>query len=232
MGGFNVIAIVPAREGSKGLPGKNIKLLAGKPMIAYTIEAALQSKNINRVIISTDSEEIADIAIKHGAEVPFLRPVELATDTAHAIDAYLYTIEQLEKEEKVNIEHIVVLLPTSPLRTSEDIDSAITMFYNKNADSVISYTQEKHPVHWHKYIREDGKFDNIFEQTLQNRQDYRPTYYPNGSIYIFNVSILKQRTYYTSNSFGYIMPNIRSIDIDTELDFIIAETMINRKTSK
>ena len=142
----NMIAIIPARGGSKGLPGKNIRPLNGKPLIAYAIEAALKAKNIDRVIISTDDEEIAKIAVEYGAELPFMRPEFLASDTAQAVDNYIYTIGRLEEESGEKIDAFVVLQPTSPLRIAEDVDGAVDLFLQKDADSVISYTPEAHPV--------------------------------------------------------------------------------------
>lgn len=179
-----MIAIVPARGGSKGLPGKNIKDLCGKPMIAYTIEEALKSKYITEVIISTDCKEIEEIAIKYGAKSPFLRPSFLASDTALAIDNYIYTIDRLNKDFNYNIKDFVVLQPTSPLRKKEDIDGAIELFKNKKTHSVISYTEEHHPLQWHKYINEDGTFENIFKDTIQNRQEIKKSYYPNGAVFV------------------------------------------------
>lgn len=225
-----MIAIIPARGGSKGLPGKNIKPLNGKPLIAYTIECALKSKRISHVVVSTDSNEIAEIALKYGAEVPFLRPDYLATDEAKAIDNYIYTIHRLSETYNEDIDSIIVLQPTSPLRLTEDIDRAIMMFQEKQADSVISYTQEAHPIFWHKYIDEEGRLINIFDDdTLANRQALHKTYYPNGAIYVFKKSIIERGVYYTENTFAYIMPRNRSIDIDYIEDFQYAEFLLSQK---
>lgn len=223
-----MIAIIPARGGSKGLPGKNIKLLNGKPLIAYTIEAAKQSKSITRIIVSTDDQNIADVALEYGAEIPFLRPIHLATDDALAIDVLKYTIERLDEEQNA-IEEFIVLQPTSPLRTALNIDDAIGMFKEKKADSVISYCKEHHPIRWHKYITEEGKFENIFEETLQNRQLEKPTYFPNGAIYIYKTKIINAGKYYTENSFAYIMERENSIDIDDIQDFEYAEFLLKKK---
>ncbi len=224
-----MIAIIPARGGSKGLPGKNIRLLAGKPLIAYTIEAAIKSKNISRVIVSTDCPEIAEIAVQYGAENPFLRPSYLATDNSLAVDTYLYTIQELEKKEGIGINEIAILLPTAPLRNSDDIDSAIKLFYEKNADSVISYCQEFHPISWHKHVNDEGKLISIFDGNLKNRQEEKTTYFPNGSIYIFKKSTLQNKVYYTDNSYAYIMDRKSSVDIDNLDDFEYAEFLINNK---
>lgn len=186
-----MIAIIPARCGSKGLPGKNIKKLLGKPMIAYTVEEALKSKYITDVIISTDCKEIEEIAINYGAKSYFLRPEFLASDSANAIDNYIYTVDRLNNEFNYNIKDFIVLQPTSPLRIVDDIDGAIKLFQNKNADSVISYTEEHHPIEWHKYISDEGRFENIFEEKLLNRQDMRPSYFPNGAVFIFDYELIK-----------------------------------------
>ena len=221
-----MIAIVPARGGSKGLPGKNIKDLLGKPMIAYTIEEALKSKYITEVIISTDCKEIEEVAIKHGAKSPFLRPEYLASDSAKAIDNYTYTIDRLNKEFDYEIKDFVVLQPTSPLRTVEDIDGAIELFKEKNADSVVSYTEEHHPIEWHKYITKDGRFENIFEEKLLNRQEIKKSYFPNGAVFVFDYELIKQGKYYSDNSYAYIMPRFRSVDVDTIEDFKYIEFLM------
>jgi len=224
-----MIAIIPARGGSKGLPGKNIKNLLGKPLIAYTIEAALKSKYITDVIISTDDKEIRDIAVSLGALCPFLRPKELASDTALAVDNYIYTIEKLTVDHGFSIESFIVLQPTSPLRCTRDINSAILFFKEKNADSVISYVIEDHPVVWHKYLDEELKFQNIFNESLANRQDNRRSYYPNGAIFVFDYELIKRKKYYSDKTFAYIMPRNRSVDIDCIEDFEYAEFLLRKK---
>ena len=224
-----MIAIIPARGGSKGLPGKNVRPLNGKPLIAYAVEEALKAKHIDRVIISTDDEEIARVAVEYGAELPFMRPAELASDTAMAIDNYIYTIGRLEEEDGKPIDAFVVLQPTSPLRIAEDIDGAIELFEQKDADSVISYCQEAHPVTWHKYLDEDGHFVDIFEANIKNRQENRESYYPNGAVYVFRTSMIRERKYYTDNSYAYVMPRIRSVDIDFIEDFEYAEFLLMRR---
>lgn len=224
-----MLAIIPARSGSKGLPGKNIKLLNGKPLIAYTIEAALLSTEVSKVIISTDSPVIAKIAMEYGAECPFLRPDYLASDNSKAIDVYLYTLEELNRREGRNIDEFIVLQPTSPLRSAKDIDDAIQIFNSKKADSVVSYCKEAHPIKWHKFLTNEGKFENLFDDTIDNRQNERPTYYPNGSIYVFKTSTLKRGIYYGENSYAYIMDRTRSIDIDDIYDFNYAEFLLTKK---
>ena len=227
-----MIAIIPARGGSKGLPGKNIKEMCDKPLIAYTIEAALKSKSIDHVILSTDDEEIAAVAKKYGAEVPFMRPAELASDTAMAVDNYIYTIGRLEKEWNTKIDSFVVLQPTSPLRIAEDIDGAVELFNARNADSVVTYVKEAHPIFWHKKIDENNKLEDIFEGTIANRQELPITYYPNGAVYVFSTEMIRQKKYYTDKSYAYIMPRERSIDIDFIDDFKYAEFLMSNIKDK
>jgi CMP-N,N'-diacetyllegionaminic acid synthase len=226
-----MLALIPARGGSKGLPGKNIKPLAGKPLMAHSIDCAKASRSITRVVCSTDSQSIADVALQYGAEVPFMRPAELATDTALAIDNYVYTVDRLSREENRPITEFLVLLPTAPLRLPEDIDGAVSLFREKNADSVVSYYPAPHPVQWHKYIDENGILRSVLPETnkLANRQEEQQAYLPNGSIYIFRYSILKEQgVYYTDRSYPYIMPRGRSVDIDTLEDFRFAEWLLER----
>lgn len=221
-----MLAIIPARGGSKGLPGKNIRSLNGLPLIAYSILAAKGSRYITKVIVSTDSQEIYDVAMESGADSSFLRPAELATDDAKAMDTYLYTLDRLRTDFGLNYEELVVLQPTSPLRTSKDIDAAIELFKNKGADSVISYTEEHHPVVWHKYLRDDQTLESIFPETLDNRQAHRPSVYPNGAVYVFKQSLLKNRSYSSEKTYAYVMPRSRSVDIDTLEDFQYASFLM------
>jgi len=226
-----MIAIIPARGGSKGLPGKNIKSFCGMPLIAYTVEEAKKSKYIDQIIISTDDQEIAQIAQEYGAECPFMRPKELASDTASVIDTYIYTIDRLNSEFGKDIKEFMVLQPTSPLRVASDIDSAIELFKKKDADSVVGYTLEEHPIIWHKYVNDDGRFENIFEENIQNRQEIRSSYYPNGAIFIFKYDLIKSKRFYTDKSYAYIMPKNRSVDIDTLDDFEYAEFLMKKRTA-
>jgi len=227
-----LIALIPARGGSKGLPGKNTKLLNGIPLIAHTILAALNASQISRVIVSTENEEIAFIAKKYGAEVPFMRPQKMATDTALSIDAYEYTIKKLEANEKISIDNFTVLQPTSPLRSSQDIDAAITLFFKNKADSVISFCAEHHPISWHKYLETNGRIIHDSKEKLQNRQEFKPTYFPNGAIYILNKDVFQTRNYYSENTFAYLMERTNSIDIDTIEDFEYAEFLMQRNSMK
>lgn len=222
-----MIAIIPARGGSKGLPNKNIKLMNGKPLIAYSILSALNSPSIDQVIVSTNDPEIADIAKSYGASVPFLRPAELSTDDSLAVDAYIYTVNQINNNRNVydKISEVVILLPTAPLRISSDIDNAIELFRKKNADSVVSWAELNHPVEWCKKISASGKFLDPIND-LKNRQEYSPSYFPVGVVYVFKFEILLSKRYYTENSYAYIVPKSRAVEIDTIEDFLYAETLM------
>ena len=224
-----MLAIIPARGGSKSVPKKNIRMLGNKPLIHWTIEAAMKSDSISRVILSTDDKEIAELCKPTGIEIPFMRPDELAKDDSLAIDNYLYTIEKLNKEFSYNKKEFIVLLPTVPFRTSNDIDNAINIFYKNNSDSVISCTELTHPIDWIFSINKNVIIKKKNDQKLMNRQNSIKTYIPNGGIYVFKYSLLKEKyTYYSDKTYAYVMPKERSIDIDTQNDFKIAEFFANR----
>jgi CMP-N,N'-diacetyllegionaminic acid synthase len=227
-----MLAVIPARGGSKGIPDKNIKSLCGKPLIYYTIEAALAAKTIDRIILSTDDPGIAQAACQYGIESPFMRPKELAQDNSLAIDTYIYTIDRLNAEFDGQYEEFVVLLPTSPLRTARDIENAIELFYDKNADSVISCVALHHPLEWIFRVGSNGaisrnkKFD---EKMIKNRQEAETVYVPNGAVNVLKNSLLKEkRSYYFDNTYAYIMSRERSVDIDSMADFDYAEYLMRK----
>jgi CMP-N,N'-diacetyllegionaminic acid synthase len=216
-----MLAIIPARGGSKRLPGKNIKLLNGKPLIAYTIEAALQSRYITKVVVSTDCEEIAKIAEQFGAIVPGLRPEALSIDTASSNDVVKYIIEKMEFEHNIEVNNCVLLQPTSPFRTVRHIDEAIELYKEKSADAVISFTKEFHPLKWNKYLNEDGVLQEI--SCLDNRSSY----FPNGSIYVLSRDVVLSGNYYTSKSYAYLIDRKYASDIDTQEDWDYVEFLSN-----
>ena len=226
-----MIAIIPARGGSKGLPGKNIKLFGGQPLICYTIKAALASNFIDRVIVSTEDSKIASIAKNCGAEVPFMRSANLASDTSMVLDTYLEVVDRISKENNISIDSFVALLPTVPLRTTNDIDEAINIFNHKIADSVISVVKAQVPIQWHMYIDEKKILKNYLPEfnKLKNRQENEQTYVPNGAVYVFRTDVLRStRQYYTKKTYPYVMPRNRSADIDDLLDFEWAEYLLKK----
>jgi CMP-N,N'-diacetyllegionaminic acid synthase len=229
-----MLAIIPARGGSKGLPRKNIKILGGEPLICHTIKAALAANSITKVMVSTDDEEIASIAIECGAEVPCLRPTNLANDSSQVMDAYLHLIDQITYETNQPVEAFVALLPTVPLRLPEDIDAAVKIFNTNDADSVVSVTESAVPIQWHRRISSDGILCAYLPEfnAINNRQDFEKTYLPNGAIYLFRTELLrKTRQYYTNKTLPYLMPRERSVDIDEILDFEWAEFYISKRMS-
>jgi CMP-N,N'-diacetyllegionaminic acid synthase len=227
-----ILGIIPARGGSKRLPRKNIRILCGKPLIAWTIEQAKKSDYIDKLIVSTDDEEIAKISKDYGAEVPFLRPDKLARDDSPTIDAVIHAIKFLEdKGEHYDI--IVLLQPTSPLRSNDDINNAIKLFSEKKPDSVISVSIIYPPIFWSFYIK-NGYLDPIFDEKYleMNHEDLPKSYTPNGAISISSVrNLLKYERFYFKKSLPYLMLFDKSIDIDTELQFKLVEEIMmqNRK---
>jgi len=227
-----MLAIIPARGGSKGIPKKNVKMLCGKPLIAYTIEAAKSSRNVERIILSTDDPQIAEVAGACDVDIPFMRPKELAQDHSLAIDNYIYTIERLSREYGQKYEEFVILLPTSPLRLAEDIDNAIDLFRSKKADSVISCNEMQCPPVWAMKINSEGLLKTYFDKPIENknRQEIEEAYRPNGSVFVLTYSLLKNKnTYFSDKTYAYVMPRERSVDIDTEFDFKYAEFLMEQR---
>ncbi len=232
--GRQVLALIPARGGSKGVPGKNIRPLAGKPLIAWTIEAAKASRHVDRLIVSTDSEEIARITEAWGAEIPFLRPPHLATDEAKGMDVVLHALEQLGQTSKPST-LVLLLQPTSPLRTAEDIDRAVEMLEEKKADAIVSVCPVEHHPWWTNTLPADNSMADFLRPELSrtNRQELPKYYRLNGSIYLGKESFISaNHSFLGPGCFAYVMPQERSVDIDSLLDFHLAEIMINQKTNQ
>lgn len=229
---MNILGLIPARGGSKGVPGKNKKLLAGKPLVIHTIEAALSS-SLTRLIVSTDDSSIAALAQDAGASVPFMRPDELATDTAKSIDVVKHTLNAMEELEGRQYDAIMLLQPTAPFRTAADIDAAIRLLEaSPDADSVISVVDVEayHPARM-KYIRDGKLIDPPFAEAYesQNRQELTPMYIRNGAIYLTRRETLLGNSFKGKVSLAYVMPASRSINIDTMADFEYAQWMLQKK---
>ena len=223
---MEIVAIITARGNSKGIPSKNIIELNGKPLIAWSIIAAKQSTNISRVIVSTDNKKIADVPLKYGAEVPFLRPSELAQDDTLGMAVVLHAIKWLFDEESYSPDFTMLLQPTSPLRNSTDIENAISILNNKNTSSVVSVSQVKQHPHLMVNIKNNGTMKCLAELSMGsgNRHEYPAVYALNGAIYITNTEdVLKNETWYDKDSKAYIMPEERSIDIDSPKDLVVAD---------
>lgn len=223
-----IIAIITARSGSKGLPDKNIKDLNGKPLIAYTIEAALNSKVFDSVLVSTDSEKYAEISRQYGAEVPFLRSSENSGDKAGSWEVIQEVLSKLDEKYDV----VTLLQPTSPLRTSEDIKKGMELFFEKDADSVISVTETDHPIFWCNTLDETLSLKGFIKKEYNvNRQQLPTSYTVNGALYIVKTDLLKdldKLNLYNDKSYAYIMDKVNSIDIDGELDFMYVQAILNK----
>ncbi len=230
--GKKIIAIIPARGGSKGLLRKNILILNKKPLIGWPIFTAKGSKYIDKVIVSTDDQEIKDIAIEQGAEVPFLRPKELATDKAHRSSVILHAIRFFTQYGET-YDYIVFLEPTSPLTETEDIDSALEMLVSKReiADSIVgvSKVEATHPA-FDVFIDEKGLIRPYIGQEFKTsllRQDISDLYFFEGSLYISSVEgFLRENEFYHKRTLSYIVPKWKSLEIDDIVDFICIEAIM------
>ena len=229
------MAIIAARGGSKRLPNKNIIEFAGKPLIAWTIEAGLNCKFFDKVIVTTDDEKIADVSKEFGAEAPFLRPKELATDSAKSEDVIIHAVNYY-KEKNETFENIVLLQPTSPLRDAVEIENAIDFFIKRNASAVVSVNKVDHSPLWMNTLPENLSMNNFLREDIKGiRSQELPQYYQlNGAINICRTEIfVKEKTFFLNdNLFAYIMPKEKSVDIDTEFDLKFAEYMFYQSNHK
>lgn len=223
------IAIIPARSGSKGLKDKNIKMLGGKPLLAYSVEAAIKSGIFDCVHVSTDSEYYADIGRKYGADIPFLRSKEMSNDTAKSWDMVLDTLQKYEKIGE-RFDMVTLLQPTSPLRDAEDIGKVFEEYQEKKAQAVVSVCEMEHSPLWSNTLPENLSMDHFMQvQSNQPRQSLKQYYRINGAIYMVNIPFLKEdMNIYRQGCFAYIMDVKKSIDIDTQIDFEIADVWISK----
>jgi CMP-N,N'-diacetyllegionaminic acid synthase len=224
-----ILALVPARGGSKGVPRKNVRDLAGRPLLQWSVDAARASKQVGRIVVSTDDPAIADVARSGGAEVPFLRPAELARDETPGADPVIHAIEWLAKNESYRPDLVLLLQPTSPLRTTADIDGAIHLALDSGSDPVVSVTVPAQHPYWMKRVDEAGHLHDLITQATPTarRQDLPECYAVNGAIYLIAPDLLiERRTWFTGRTRGYVMPPERSIDIDTEWDFRMAAAVL------
>jgi CMP-N,N'-diacetyllegionaminic acid synthase len=225
-----ILGVVTARRGSKGIPRKNLALLANKPLLAWTVEVALESASFDRVVISTDDPEIAEVGKKLGAEVPFLRPAELATDISPSMDVILHAIRWFDDNEDYRPDYVLLLQPTSPLRTVTDIRESIKLALAKRADSVVSVCEShQHPL-WMKGVNDEGRLIDLYPQSAAptRRQDLSPVFALNGAIYLALRSfLLSERTFISDRTYAYVMPENRSLDVDTPWDLHVADLILN-----
>ena len=222
--GKRILAVIPARGGSKGVPGKNIRMAGGKPLIAWVIQAATKSRYIDRVIVSSDDAKIIDTATAFGCEAPFVRPGELAEDNRPTAGAVKHAVETLP-----GFDYVVTLQPTSPLTESGDIDDCIRRCVHTGSDACVSVTASDKSPFWMFTFAEDGTLNPVMgpDSLKTRRQDLPRVMVPNGAVYVTKCDFVVQRdTLYADRTLGVEMPKERSIDIDTELDFLFFETLL------
>ena len=228
-----MIAVIPARGGSKGVPQKNIRLLNGRPLIEYTIEAAKQSCLFEKIIVSTDSEQIAAVAVLAGAEVPFLRPQEISGDNASSDDVVLHALDFYERRGEY-FDEVCKLQPTSPLRNANHIIDAYKLKHDKKATFLVSVCECEHSQLWCGIIdTETLRMDEFIREEAKRacRQELPSYYRLNGAIYMGTIDAYKEnRSFLGKNSVGYIMSQEESVDIDTVLDFSLAELIMKQKS--
>jgi CMP-N,N'-diacetyllegionaminic acid synthase len=214
--GRSVLAVIPARGGSKGLPGKNILPVNGRPLLAWTVDAAQGARCIDRVVLSSDDDAIIAVARTLGCEAPFRRPAELATDTANSIDVVLHALDMLP-----GFDIVVLLQPTSPLRTAGDIEEACSRLVASGAPACVSVCLSEHSPYWMFLLDDNQTLTPLVETPagVTRRQELPPVYVLNGAIYVADTAWLrKSRAFVTRDTVAHVMPAERSIDIDTDRD--------------
>lgn len=214
------------------MPRKNVATLAGEPLISYTIRAALESEMLDRLIVSTDSAEIADVALSFGAEAPFMRPDELAQDDTPGIEPPIHALEWLAANEGYRPQYLMTLQPTSPFRTAEDIQAAVLILQDKSAEAVVSVCEVHDHPYWTKRVEADGRLVDFLslDREYVRRQELPPAYVLNGAIYLARAQmLLEERTYYARETYAYVMPRERSLDIDTAWDLHLAGLLLGER---
>lgn len=218
---MSCLCLIPARGGSKGIPRKNVRLFAGKPLIQWTIEAALQSLVCDRVVVSTEDDEIAEIAARAGAEVPFQRPADLALDESTTTDVVFSALDWFGQHQRWTPENLLLLQPTSPLCQAEDLRGAAELLHSSGVDAVVSIREVQENPYWMQTSDAAGRLRSLLPSPASlRRQDLPPVYLLNGAIYLIRTAALRQhRTFSPPNTLGYLMPLERSVDIDDESDW-------------
>lgn len=225
--GKTILAVIPARGGSKGIPRKNIRDVAGKPLLAWTIEEAKKSKFLDRLVLSSNDLEIIETARQWNCEVPFIRPEELSLDTTPGIDPILHVIANLPEK----YDYVVLLQVTSPLRTIEDIDGCIEYCLQMQACSCVSVTEAEKSPYWMYTLDSTAKLHPLLKvKQINRRQDLPQVFALNGAVYVASCNWLKVRkNFFTDETVGYVMPRERSMDIDTEIDLAITDYLLHCK---
>ncbi|WP_199616745.1 acylneuraminate cytidylyltransferase family protein [Paenibacillus alkalitolerans] len=231
IGGRRILTVIPARGGSKGIPRKNLYRVAGKPLIAWTIEEAKKSKFIDRLIVSSDDEEIMETAVRYGCEAPFRRPNQLAKDETPGVEPILHAVEEIS-----GYDYVVLLQPTSPLRTVSDIDGCLELCVGSRSASCVSVTETEENPYWMFRINEDNRMLPVLPEGsgFTRRQDLPPCYVLNGAVYVSEITaLLKNKSFLHEDTVAYRMPRERSLDIDDMEDILEFERRVqNRSSSK
>lgn len=227
-----ILAVVPARGGSKGIPNKNIYPIAGKPLIGYTLDCVKGSREITHCVVSTDSEEIARVAKECGGQVPFMRPIELATDMAASLPVVQHAVSQAEKLYSCSYDAVILLQPTCPLKSFADIDACIELLFTSGADSVVSVVNvgANHPLRMKRIVAGDRLINYVDQgrEDMRPRQSLPPVFIRNGAIYVSLRRIVMESDLLVGDDCrAFIMPTERSINIDCFDDLLIAEHYLN-----
>jgi N-acylneuraminate cytidylyltransferase len=223
IGSARVLALITARGGSKGIPGKNVRLVGGKPLIAWSVEAALASRSVDRVVLSSDDDSIMETARRYGCDVPFKRDAALATDESSSLDVVMDALQRCP-----GYEWIVLLQPTSPLRTAADIDGAIDRCVTTGAPACVSICEALQSPYWMYMQREGRLMPVIAGPEIQRRQDLPPVYVLNGAVYVARTDwFLSHRLFVTEQTVGYEMPESRSVDIDDMADLVRVDSILS-----
>lgn len=224
---MSVLALICARGGSKGIPGKNVRSIAGKPLIAWTVEAALRSHRVDSVVVSTDDDQIAEVARRHGAQTPFIRPGHLALDETPSIDVVLHALQALP-----GFKSVLLLQPTSPLRDTDDIDSCLKFAEDRSLKSVVSVTAADCHPHWTYSIDSAAKIHSFVKDApAARRQDLPAAYVLNGAMYFAEATWLRDSgSFLGPDTHALIMPHEKSVDIDTPLDWRFAEMLLKERS--
>jgi len=222
-----VLGVIPARGGSKGVPRKNLRVVGGKPLIGWTLEATVRSRYLDRTIVSTDDDEIIEVARSLGGDVPFRRPVEISGDAAPHSHAILHALDHVPGYDLV-----VMLNPTTPLRTAEDIDSCIELCVATGAPACVTVAKTDKPPEWTFRVDDEGRMSSVIglAELPLLRQDLAPSYVFNGAVYVSVVDWFKQvKSFFSPETRAYKMPASRSIDLDDEFDFMVLEMILRQQ---
>ncbi|XVH58079.1 acylneuraminate cytidylyltransferase family protein [Providencia hangzhouensis] len=226
---LKILAVIPARAGSKRLPGKNIKDLCGKPLISWSIDSALEAPSISKVVVSTDCEKIADIARASGADVPYLRSPELSSDMASSVDVVLDMVNHYARNG-VEFDAVMLLQPTSPLRETSDIESAVSLYVDKKAEAVISVTPCEHSPLWCNQLPGDQSLKGFIPESIKSTrsQDLAQYYRLNGAVYLISTATLQRAKafFIDDDIYALVMDRKKSVDIDEQIDFLLADLLI------